>query len=247
MKINIPGSVAAAQEVLAGIEGLVTAKDWERAAIVAAFVVQPGAGARTDLVTSDKVLSPTQFAALGIAGLRSVNTVVRYVEAWETTGLGRPTPGEEFEATNLGEFPRTSKTTDTSPGAQKVKDISANTNAMKTAITINPKVAAAAREALQAADSTRAASLKAYGNKIKNDPDLKAVDSKIAAHDDFRVKVTDHLTVALEEMKAASAGWDNHWDGATGIQKALAIETVLALQAEIGVLSMYVSTESVND
>lgn len=38
-------------------------------------------------------LSPREFAALGIAGLKSKNTVRHYIRAWESSGLERPVPG----------------------------------------------------------------------------------------------------------------------------------------------------------
>ena len=69
---------------------MLLASDWERAAIVAAFVEMPGQGARSDLASSSEVLSPEQFAALGIVGLKSKDTVRRYLASTE-----RHTPSRE--------------------------------------------------------------------------------------------------------------------------------------------------------
>ncbi len=92
----IPASLESATERLVSIDGLVTAKEWQRAAIVAAFV-EPRSGEGRPLqstVKSDSFLSPGQFAALNIAGLRSINTVRRYHDAWMRDGRQRPVPGE---------------------------------------------------------------------------------------------------------------------------------------------------------
>lgn len=96
--MRIPSTIDGAVSKLTGIDKLVTAKNWERAAIVYAFVdVSPTAGAH--IITSDK-LSPEQFAARDIAGLRSPQTVRKVWREWkhaidagqaETIG-----PGDEF-------------------------------------------------------------------------------------------------------------------------------------------------------
>jgi hypothetical protein len=79
-KINIPGTIDEAVASLTGIGALLTAKEWERAAIVAAFVsLSEGKGKRN--VSSD--ISPVEFAALGIVGLKSKNTVWAYAQAWQ--------------------------------------------------------------------------------------------------------------------------------------------------------------------
>lgn len=92
--INIPASLDEAVNQLTGLGELLTATEWERAAIVAAFVRLPGAGARTDLATSSQVRSPNEFANLGITGLKSKDTVRRYVQAWLYEHDGKyPKPG----------------------------------------------------------------------------------------------------------------------------------------------------------
>ncbi len=104
MSFTIPADIENVYEYLddldryrSNLDRLVTATEWERAAIVAAFVEFPGQGSRSDLLTSEEVMSPERFAALGIAGLKSSNTVRRYVNAWQSTGRPRPNPGETVE------------------------------------------------------------------------------------------------------------------------------------------------------
>lgn len=85
MKITIPASLDEAKASLNGIGALLTAKEWERAAIVYAFT--------RDGTDSDKnprrsrsttSLLPREFAALGIMGLGSDTTVRQYRKAWQT-------------------------------------------------------------------------------------------------------------------------------------------------------------------
>ena len=73
---------------LTGLSRLLTATDWEKAAIVAAFVESDaGHGKRPILDVSE---SAKAFAARKIAGLSSATTVLRYVAAW--TEAGQQTP-----------------------------------------------------------------------------------------------------------------------------------------------------------
>ena len=99
---TIPDSIDAAVAELTGLGELITASEWRKAAIVATFVVvsddgvnfvvtESGEGARTS------TLSSVQFAALGISGLKSKDTVRRYAKAWADAGQPRPTPGQNVE------------------------------------------------------------------------------------------------------------------------------------------------------
>lgn len=85
------------RDQLDGLSRLLLASDWEKAAIVAAFVeVDTGQGSRRDLASSSQVppLSDREFAALGIVGLKSKDTVRKYVRAWMQHVGTRPVPGE---------------------------------------------------------------------------------------------------------------------------------------------------------
>jgi hypothetical protein len=81
--IHIPGSIGDAVDQLGSVERLLTAKRWERAAIVAAFVRlnEFGDNQHSEGRTST-TLSPNAFADLGIAGLKSDATVRLYVTRW---------------------------------------------------------------------------------------------------------------------------------------------------------------------
>jgi hypothetical protein len=95
---RIPSTIGKAQERLTEIGGLLQATEWEKAAIVAAFVGTPGKGKSTNLYSTH------EFAAFKITGLSSAVTVQRYVDAWmEYSGYERPEPGMEIP-TDLPEW-----------------------------------------------------------------------------------------------------------------------------------------------
>ena len=80
--IYIPASIEDAITALAGIGQLLTAKQWERAAIVYAFTEPGTGGPRTGGNTPQ--LSIREFADLGITGLRDKGQVREYRKAWES-------------------------------------------------------------------------------------------------------------------------------------------------------------------
>jgi len=65
-----------------GVRTLLTAREWERAAIVYAYVERQQ-GRRVTSTGTGGSYSIEEFAALGVAGLRSPDTVRRYLRAWE--------------------------------------------------------------------------------------------------------------------------------------------------------------------
>jgi len=79
--VVIPKSIDQAIPHLGGIDKLVTAKQWERAAIVFAFTY---IGA--DRYGLDGHYTIAGFAKLGIAGITAPETVRRYRRAWELGG-----------------------------------------------------------------------------------------------------------------------------------------------------------------
>lgn len=96
-KVEIPETLEEAVQALAGIGRLLTAKEWERAAIVAAYVEPDlGHGGRQETFSSERLVSARQFACHKIAGLSSQVSVLRYVKAWLQVAP-RPEPGETVE------------------------------------------------------------------------------------------------------------------------------------------------------
>src|SRR5258708_17821329 len=92
-QITVPATIEAAGASLASLDGLVTAREWERAAIVHAFTREGRTVALSAFVRptiSDticgfpQIVSLSEFAGLRIVGLRDVHTVAAYRAAWQT-------------------------------------------------------------------------------------------------------------------------------------------------------------------
>lgn len=85
----LPGTITIPTETelrdtLAGLERLITTKEWERAAIVYAFTTNDGPGGDHDPeVGHGFPVSMREFARRGFGGLRSKNTVARYRQVWQ--------------------------------------------------------------------------------------------------------------------------------------------------------------------
>jgi hypothetical protein len=177
-KIKIP-TVDELEDRLAGLDRLLTAKRWERAAIVWAFTTNDDVGGRPKTL-SKKTGFPVPmgtFAGMGFAGLTMHHTVARYRNAWQEAidqGKAREVhPGDEVELPDLPWPPQTDhhrynqpdadvlikQATEDHVGVTKVLDIAENTTAMQTAIKASPKVREAAHAALNEEAAAR------YANK----------------------------------------------------------------------------------
>jgi hypothetical protein len=111
MKIQIPKTIEAAKAELGGIDALLTAKGWQRAAIVYAFT-RNGQGERSDLTSAESrrgSLTISEFAALGIKGLTGRDTVRLYRDLWAEHGQPAG-PGDSVELPDLP-FPPTAQGT----------------------------------------------------------------------------------------------------------------------------------------
>jgi len=95
-QVKMPASLDEAVGALGGIDRLLQAQEWERAAIVATFVRLPGSGAHNHQKADNRFLSPNEFAALGINGLRNHETVRMYVRRWVELAGQHPQPGEKI-------------------------------------------------------------------------------------------------------------------------------------------------------
>lgn len=118
--IKIPPTIAEAVESLQGLGSLITAKKWERAAIVAAFV-RLGDGQGTSSKTGRGSESAREFSTRGIVGLSGTSSVTKYVQAWLDSHDGEyPVPGQKV-VIPITDFPPTRTGTDgydTDSGAQ---------------------------------------------------------------------------------------------------------------------------------
>jgi hypothetical protein len=100
--VKIPATIGDAKKNLNGIDVLLRAKEWERAAIVYAFT-RDAQGERNDLTSRTSTRSQLgirEFAALGISGLKSDSTVRQYRNCWQRAvdaGKAAPVkPGDDY-------------------------------------------------------------------------------------------------------------------------------------------------------
>jgi hypothetical protein len=93
-KGTIPDSIEGIKLRLDGLGGLLVTSEWYRAATIRAWV-EKQQGKRTDLEENSSKLTINQFVKLKIKGLTTKDSVRHYYEAWERTGLPKPTPGDE--------------------------------------------------------------------------------------------------------------------------------------------------------
>lgn len=93
---EVPATISEAITTANILGELAIAATWKRSAIVRAFVSKSvGGRPRKDENLSESLqVSIAQFAKLGIVGLRDRETVARYYDAWELTGLPEPEPGK---------------------------------------------------------------------------------------------------------------------------------------------------------
>jgi hypothetical protein len=169
-KIKIP-TVPELEERLAGLDRLLTAKRWERAAIVWAFTIKDDGGrppneSEETLPEMAEFPEPmATFARRGFAGLSKPHTVGRYRQAWQDAidqGKAREVhPGDSVELPDLPWPPDTDHHRYNQPfaedliqqahedrvGVSKVLDIGENPTAMQSAIKASPEVRRAAVEA----------------------------------------------------------------------------------------------------
>jgi hypothetical protein len=92
-------------ETIEGVAALFTARKWDKAAIVWAYVDANGRGKRGGIRRRTKEYTPDSFADLGLFGLSSNQTVLHYWQAWQDaidSGDAQPVaPGDEIPTVDL--------------------------------------------------------------------------------------------------------------------------------------------------
>lgn len=107
---EIPATIERATQDANMLGVLALSASWKRAAIVRAFVAKDSGHGQSGNGSNVNRLSMKGFARLGIIGLSSFNSVRRYYDAWDDSGLPDPTPGEFTELPDVDvEFPSLSK------------------------------------------------------------------------------------------------------------------------------------------
>lgn len=158
-----------------GVHALMTVRKWEKAAIVWAYVRGSDTGGRPtpeslNSETSRK-MTPDEFAALGLAGLRSAQTVRRYWKAWndaiDSGHAAAVEPGETIVEPAIEWEPFTDATNPNRVGGEDMAEryateaerlgttqgsairAGSNPKAVAAAILADPKVAEVAEKALR--------------------------------------------------------------------------------------------------
>ena len=152
--ITIPASLDEAITSLTGLDGLLTAKRWERAAIVWAFTRNNGPGRPVNDGNPTFTKTQAEFARLGISGLTMRETVARYREAWQAAidaGQARAVhPGQVTELPDMDWNDAAPRLRDERPSKQDIplRDAPADQARAVTEMLANPAVAAAAAPAI---------------------------------------------------------------------------------------------------
>lgn len=109
-RFSVPSSFTV-PDTIEGVVGLLTARRWEKAAIVYAWTLPEGSGGRPKASKTTGFYNVEQFAALDIVGLRSDKTVRAYRQAWVwaiENGLAEiVSPGATVEIPEGVSFPPT--------------------------------------------------------------------------------------------------------------------------------------------
>lgn len=143
--ITIPKSIQAAKARLGAIGHLLTATEWERAAIVYAFTEPADRYSHPKATANSQSLNLAAFARLGIQGLNREQTVAAYRKAWHDAILdGQATPVEPGERVELPtrDWPGNP---DSSSGSVRTfrAQVKANPEAIRDLVGDDPKVAEA--------------------------------------------------------------------------------------------------------
>jgi hypothetical protein len=152
--VQLPRTIGSAERSLEGIDQLLTAKGWERSAIVYAFTYEgkPGPQIAREVVRS----TIREFAGKRIGGLRTQDAVRHYRDAWkraiEEYGAADVRPGQKvtlpdqpfpaFYPTNMNPAGRENLAQQAEAdgvGISKVMNVAANPKAVASAITADPE------------------------------------------------------------------------------------------------------------
>jgi hypothetical protein len=224
--IQIPSTIGAAKRELGSLGALLTATEWQRAAIVWAFTHESenGGDRRSDQssdLTTDR-LTIANLIRQNITGLRSRNSIAAYREAWERAmeaGARDVRPGDNVRLPKLTwpgvsdeQVARTihdpdrrdrlrSQAEADGVGSAKVIDIAGNPKAMAAAIVADPKIAHAAEQALVRRPEYQGANRAAETVRGKQASKAKSKDAGFTWSDSLKIRVQ-------LQVHAANGEWD---------------------------------------
>lgn len=189
--ITLPATIEAAKTALGAVGRLLTAKQWERAAIVYAFTKNEGKGRPAN--AGNPAFTATAFAALGITGLTNRDTVADYREAWELAiadgKANEAKPGDTITLPNLP-WP---------PGTTSRRGSHGTEAEARAYITRNPQVAVEAMKAVPAVAEAVTTAI-VDDNELANTVARKSFAKSIGAKDSGRF-ATPNTTIPTYERE----------------------------------------------
>lgn len=257
-QVRIPVSLDAAVEQLGVIGKIVTAQNWERAAVLAAYV-QPdaGHGGRAETASSSRLVSATEFSRKGIHGLRSKDTVLRYVNAW-LSQRPRPQPGEAVDLDGLPDWPPDTEAPGRNvggdrrrdaiiaqaeadgTGASKALDIASNPKAMMAAIKADPNTEIVAKQALNEAALARHERLRPPPGSA----DSKAIQADLMAKNDATRKITIPVLDAAVALQQVQRDWEEVLHDLVPRERDEVARALTEISVIAGALQMYIELEA---
>lgn len=94
--MKIPADRESAIQRLTALDKAISARQWERAAIVAAYVRPAKRGRPQSGNSGNPLFNVSEFTRLGIHGLTTGESVRAYLRAWELSGEDTPEPGDDI-------------------------------------------------------------------------------------------------------------------------------------------------------
>jgi hypothetical protein len=138
--IDLPREPDEAEDMLSAFGSLALATDWARSAIVRTLCYKSKPGPKAEEIGRDSGRSIREFAELGIIGLRDRDTVRRYYDSWDLSGMPEPVLGERVTLPDIP-FPTIEELEESREGDREAKrqveedkKTSAETNKKETSV-----------------------------------------------------------------------------------------------------------------
>lgn len=220
--MNIPKNIKAAGAKLLKLDGIVTASEWERAAIVYAFTYMHEHGGDRSKVNNDLGMSFAEFAIMGFVGLKSKNTVQKFYENWQAAvdaGEALPVgPGDPFVKPDL-DYPIVERT-----AQQAGASVPRTSTALK-----ESKFVAEVVEEMEVSD------LIPLINVAQKKVDASTPIKKVKPRDGLDTAVSAlEMRAIVDDLKAAEPDWsEDVRSGAISSEIAKGIHTDLSIILEL--------------
>jgi hypothetical protein len=209
--ITIPKTIESAKTALGEVGALLTAKSWERAAIVYAFTGPGQPGPQGNRPATPRI-SFADFARLGIVGLTDNNTVSDYHEAWDKAikagAASEVKPGDTISLPKLPWPPgQTSRRGSHGTETEARAYIARNPQVAVDAVKAVPAVAAAVTTAIaHDTDLTNEVERKAFAKRIGAKDNGPSVPTTTIPTFDYEKRLSAAITVVSEAIKDEQSG-----------------------------------------